>query len=320
MANRASVLVVPFSSMSSMASLSHFNFLNNSEFSYYYISGEFWWLPLPATSALGLSIGGQVNARFHSREQSEFQRHSAGASAGLVRRWSDKTSLRTSLTFNLIKYPNANSADRSSLEFLVGSNLQPAGQNTFDIMIKTGVHRYRFLDKTFILFDPNDPARSLETGSSGFLGFSLLWSRPINERNGLAISAGGQTLLGIDNKLLFGATTGYLTPWNDLTNQLESSLKLKSFTIPRAVSTLILWVERSRFHSAVENAEVTPIQSARRDDDRVGAKLNFMVPLLSTKSLAGRANINFSYINNESTLPRYNFNSWDCSALLEFEF
>lgn len=317
--NRAIFGLFPSSTLSTRMSVSQFSFIDRSTFNYTQVSGEFWWLPLLTDGALGISLATQFSARFHSSGQKQFDRLDVGTTLGITRRWSPKFSTRSVIALNSIRYHNAASGNRISIEAIIGANVMLSNRNTIDITFSGGTHSYRFLDRNFLLIDPIDPSRSLTSGFAGFLATSLRWSRPISDRTGVALTLRGEKLVGTQDRLLFGASTGYLTPWNDLIDRGESSIQLKSYAIPRVVSILYFSGERRWFHAAVENSDVRPIIGSRRQDDRLYVNLLFKIPLQITKSLFGRLTLTSSYSNTNSTLNRYNFNSWDSGILFELE-
>ena len=262
----------------------------------------------------------QIDARYHTKEQFRFDRLGLGATIGLVRRWSTGFSVRSVLASNSVRYHNAESGNRTSFEALLGANIALGNRNTLDVTINGGTHVYNFLDREFLLIDPNDPTKSLIRGSAPFFGASLRWSRPITARTGVAITLRAETLTGTQNRLLFGASTGYLTPWDELIDRAVSSLQFKSFMIPKVESVLFFSNERRWFHSAVENSKILPIKSSSRRDDGIRVNLTLMIPVLVSKTLLGRVTLATSYFNSKSNISQYSFKSWDGGILFELEF
>jgi len=242
----------------------------------------------------------------------EYNRYNTEAAAGLRVMLSPSVQARLGGHFSAAAYPDSENGNYRSLSGLLGLNATLPGSNSLDLEASCVQSWLADLPSAFATSADSSYWSGRMSDDLLSLQYRARWSRPVGDWLGLSLSLAGRAYLGESNPLVPGYTFDELSPWSDFWQGQSLGLDIKTFFIPHSIVGLGVGYRSAEFIDILENdtsAGTSNYYVAERDDDRVSAYLDFRRPF----RLAGGALITpvleVGYVDNSSTLSRYEFSS-----------
>jgi hypothetical protein len=133
---------------------------------------------------------------------------------------------------------------------------------------------------------------------------------------GIRCELNAQTLMGTSGRTLYGAGTGYLTPWEWLSESSGAALQLKTLLIPRLIVIARTDWNRVTYHRTVEDLTIYPLRTGERQDDLFAVSAVLQAPVTFGASLAGDLSLSGEYQWHDSNLSQYHINQWSLGLKL----
>jgi len=261
---------------------------------------------------------------------------------GVGYRLSTRTQLRAGLSLASAQYKIDGVIDREKMDITAGANTTLFGAYAFDLEVGYSTGDYQKINPMTPLpgVDTLGPRRAIITGEQ----YSILLtdqlnsfyispriSRSLGRKTGLALTYSHRQFLDRDkDAIIYGYSTSYLSPWlGDYAGQ-AAVIKIKTYLIPRLITSLsvgywerehIRTVERkliSRF--ALYESIINLIYAQERTDWRRRIDLKVQWPLKMGKGVIMEPSIQADYTDNNSTILVYDYDDFTLNGGLTVRF
>ncbi len=264
------------------------------------------YIPLPARSRFEVFLGGSFDGRRYRSALSGYDLNSLDLRSSIGYRLSDITAVRWGAGLKSYSYLATESGDRQSLETFVGMNTTLPGNHSFDLEVGYGTMDYEHLKPEVRYINFVEPETDLVGAKLKSFYVSPRLSRPLGSRNGLSITGSFRTFMNSDDGVVFGSSVGLLSPWTSVWEGTSVAITLKSYTIPKAITTIGFgyW---NRHHLATVESDVFPIVMKReRNDDQIRGFVQLARPVaIGSRLLTPRIVIDYSNSNSSNDLFEY---------------
>ena len=278
-------------------------------------SNYVWGQPTGAT-AVFFSAGGSL--RHYGEYYREYSRYGIETGLGLRRQFGRSAQGRLGAGFNASFYPNADNDDSKRLAGVAGFNVTLPGSNSVDLEASV-VHTW-LADQTGNLaseMEVTAPAERL-TADITSLHYRVRWSRPVGQRVGLSLNATGRAYLS-QQPIVPGYSLDNLSPWSDFYEGYTAGIDVKTFFIPHTILGCGAAYRHADYADALESetaAEGSSYYLSERSDDRASVYLEFKRPVKLAGDGLFTPILEVGYLNNSSSLSRYDYSSVSVSLRL----
>jgi len=333
--------------------LSQLQFNATSEYTYY---GQLYnlsnwvgrvggiWIPTPPESKLNLYVDGSFDFRRYRHEFSEFDNNNGAAKVSLGYALTPVVRVRSGLRLNSTEYVKTDTttdADYQQGELFAGVNVTILGSNSLDLETGLGVTRYSSIDAVaHPVFDTTQnpfgqwiqqsPTELLGEGNFSAFYISPRISRPIGDKTGVSLTYTWRQFNDINNSVVMGYTTDFLSPWASFFDGSSVQFRLKTLLVPHMIvtagygywdktflkSTAQRFVDVEQFpgYSVPELRWIDPKDATPRVDYMNRIYLGIQRPFRIGNGLLIEPSLNFDYTDNNSSDVSFDYNATAISA------
>ena len=343
----ASFKLYPFSSTEITLLADYNNYTELNSLDNFRYRGEIRMIPTGDSSRFTLYLYGAYDTRDYKAKDlgvntADFNTLSADAMISGGYQLSPASHLRGGLAYKLSGYDNEFVEDKYTVDLFAGFNRTIMGNLSFDLEsgfttgnleytprsvshvgpVQLGWQQGGGLDTSFTVYD------SLEDGSLKSFYISPRISRSIGEKTGLSLTFSYRTFLDkVDSSVVFGYSTGILSPWVTDYEGEAVLLSLKSFLIPRLITTVTFGYWHRSHLPTVEQAWLEqegtdpiakgwqePSLAKDRTDVRRRTMLQLQWPFASRSGWFLEPFVTFEYSNNNSSIVVYEYDNFSVSG------
>ncbi|UCC44035.1 MAG: hypothetical protein JSU65_13130 [Candidatus Zixiibacteriota bacterium] len=307
-------------------------------------------IPTGDSSRISLYLAATAMARdFRGSDSAfrtgEFNSSDYTATASLGYQVSQSMSLRLGYTYRSIGYSHEEVRSKIDHDIIAGVNLSFLGANSLDLEggYTQGNLDYLWAWQTIPGIDtllPRGRIKAdsayawLDEGELNSVYVSPRFSRPLGDRTGLSVALSHRSFTNRDPEaLIYGYSTGYLSPWVQSYEGNALLVTMKSYLIPRLiVSGGFGYWDRSFLDVIEAKPRVDPgtgdtalIVTAlnniqKRNDDRRQAFVYFQLPLPPQSGFTAEATLRLEYTSNSSSVVVYDYTDFSATAGVRFRF
>jgi len=299
-------------------------------------------IPTSDSSRLVVYITGNVRRRDYrkrdldslSTNASQFNSADYHALASMGYEITDAIQLRTGLTFKSTGYGLEDVSDRRTYDLYAGGNISLPANHVLDVEAGYTTGNFEFIQ---------DSARSYRIGDSlvyailsdGTLKstyLSLRLSRSLGERTGLGLTLSRRRFSNLkDEALVYGYSTGLISPWVSVYDGDAAMVSLKTFLVPRLIVTAGFGYWEKDHPTTIERVyaerfgvlTLQPLSTAwtfKRTDIRRRWQFSVRWPIILTSNRLLEPSLQLDYTDNESTVKVYEYDDFTISGGVSFSF
>ena len=317
------------------------NFFNLSNLVY---GGGLTIIPIPDSSRFSTYLEGNIKKREYrdtdgdstSLNANEFTGDEYDGMVGVGYCLSSRTQLRMGLSFASSQYKIDGVIDREKLDITAGANTTLFGSYSIDLEMGYSTGKYQFInpEKYYPVIDTLLPRALIATGEQ----YSILLmdrlnsfyispriSRPLGKKTGLALTYSRRLFLDRkEDAVIYGYSTGYLSPWLGEYAGQAIVFKIKTYLIPRLITSLSVGFWEREHIRTVEREQETDIFGVHQTVNLLYAqdradwrrRVDFRVqwPLHLGSSVTVEPSIQVDYTDNNSTVLVYDYDVFTLNA------
>lgn len=218
-------------------------------------------------------------------------------------------------------YENDAIDKKKAQTFFTGLNLTFLNRISIDIESGTSWGNLQYIHKSVGAIQNAEKAYSVLTEADlRSYYFSIRLSHQLGQKTGLSQTYSKKILNDVgDSTLVYGYSSGYLSPWIDTYDGFSYQLKVKSFIVPRFILSAGIGYMEKAYIPVVEritytdpffgDVEITTtVRSQTRAEVSHKYFLNIKMPLANDLGILLEPELNLEFTNNNSTVNVYDFN------------
>lgn len=271
-------------------------------------------IPLKAESKLSLFFSSDFDIRRYRTDYATYNNNNYNVRTALGYRLGSATRLRAGIQILGTEYLGSSSGDKTSSEVYLGFNTTILGSNSFDCEFGYGSMDYRFIDPVLEFIDFENPEAALVSGHLKSVYVSPRFSRPLGSRTGVNLTVSYRQFVNGDDRIVYGSSVGLLSPWTSVWEGTSATLSIKSYLIPRCVTTLGGGYWSRRHLRTIESNMFPLVIGTDRDDDQFRGYLQIARPILIGAGRLLQPYLNFDFSNNRSSNRLYDYSSFSVST------
>lgn len=293
-------------------------------------------IPTSEASRINLFLTGNVGDREYrdietdssAINANEFTGLEHDAMLGIGYALTPSIQLRTSISFNSVGYGIDGVIDQEAVEAAVGSNLTLFGRYSLDIELGYSAGKYQHISQTQepwpgfvvprIAINEGEQYDILLEAYLKSLYFSPRLSTTIGSKTGLSLSYMVRNFQNLDRThIVYGYSSGWLSPWNNLYEGQAVVFNLKTFLIPRFIVSLDVGYWDKTYLRAAETElwQSGPIlregvrldMAGDRSDYRSRTGITFRMPLAHADGYFLEPSLTIDYTDNKSTVSVHDY-------------
>jgi hypothetical protein len=263
---------------------------------------------------------------------------------GMGYRLGSVTQLRTGFTFTSTQYNIDGVIDREKSNVTAGANTTLFGVCSFDLELGYTTGKYQSINPiTYVGGDPSLPVPRLAIKSGEQYSILLTKqlksfyispriSRSLGKKTGLALTYSHRQFVDRDeDAIVYGYSTGYLSPWLGEFAGQTAVLKIKTYLIPRLITSLSVgfW-EREHIHTVEREikpnrfGQLVPTVNLKYAQDRTDwrRRVDFKIqwPLRLGGGVTLEPSIQADYTDNNSSVLVYDYDDFALNAGVTVRF
>jgi len=297
------------------------------------------YIPLSPESPFALYLSGSWNGRVYHQNFSGFDNNYGEVVASLGYEVTSTAAVRTGVSYKATRYINAGMSYLRDLDLFMGGNATLLGSNSLDI--EAGFAKTNFLHKDNIFFEDSTAPGNLfpNVYEDWFLdwvgeGESNLWyfywspriSRPIGDHTGMNITFTSKVFQNYDDEVIFGFTTGFLSPWANIWDGNNIAINFKTYIVPRFIISGGAGYWDKMFLKSIEDGDYYYVDAKWREarhDWQTRVYLSAQYPIRVRGGMfAGlflEPTINLDYTDNVSNFGLFNYSNFAVNVGLSFK-
>lgn len=257
--------------------------------------------------------------------------------------------LRTGLSFKSSQYSIDGVLDRERADITVGANASLFGSLVIDLEMGYSTGKYQFVNPMklvpgipeFGVPDTTVPRRAINTGEQ----YSILLidrlnsfyispriSRLLGKKTGLGLTYSRRIFLDREeDAVIYGYSTGYLSPWLGEYAGQAVILRIKTFLVPGLITSISAGFWEREHLSTVERelrlnglGQLEPVvnllYARERNDWRRRADIKIQMPLRIGKAVTLEPSLQADYNDNNSTVAVYDYDDFTLSGGVTVRF
>ncbi len=235
-------------------------------------------------------------------------------------RLTQRLRVRTGVSFTASGYETEEVNDRKRTDLFAGANLSLWGDNSLDLEIGYSTGPYDYVPASLYppAIRPGNEYSSLVSGTLKSFYISPRFSRPLGNKTGLAVTFSHRSFVDADDSaIVYGYSTGLLSPWISDYEGNAVSAKIKTFLIPKVIVTAGAGYWEKDFLLVLEQhidpmlgPVLTTLFARERHDDQRRFFLNALLPMTLHSGLYLEPSLRLDYTNNSSTIPVYDYDDF----------
>ena len=296
------------------------------------------WIPDLGETPFSLYGTGTFSQQRYGENLESFDNNTGAATVSLGYHLSPALELRTGVKATAHAYVNSDSgavdADNEQYELFAGLNASLPGSNSFDLEFGIGQTNYSFIDASVYpeipLQDttlpggpPVPPNTILSDGDFRSFFVSPRLSRPLGRKTGVSLTYSYRRFSGLDDAVVLGYSTNFLSPWASFYEGSSIALRLKTYLISGLIVTggagywdreYLRTVELETYmvelYPGYEIEDVrygAPAEAPAREDELTRVYINVMIPFVVSHSSVLEQTFSLDYSHNSSTLDAYDY-------------
>jgi hypothetical protein len=324
------------------------NFFNLSNLVY---GGGLTLIPLPDSSRFSVYAEGNFKKREYRETKgdsttmnaNEFTGDAYDGKVGLGYNLSSVTQLRTGLSFASSQYGVEGVIDRDKLDFTAGVNTTLLGTLGIDLEIGYSTGDFQKINPkksapgvdtlvSRLGITPGEQYSILLTDRLKSFYVSPRLSRSLGHKTGLSLTYSYRQFVDRDDDaIVYGYSTGYLSPWLGEFAGQAAVFRVKTYLIPRLITTIsagywerehLRTVERefrpNRFGQLVETVNLLYAQDRTDWRRRIDFKIQW--PLRMGDGVTMEPSLQLDYTDNNSTVRVYHYDNLALNGGLTVRF
>lgn len=320
------------------------NYGNNPDLSNLKYGGGITLLPLSDSSDftlfLNLNYQGYSYKDALTTNSSDFSNENIDGMISLGYQINEKTNIRIGLNSTVTGYASSSVTDKNLRDIFAGINISLFGSNAFDLEGGYSHEKYDYLPEYMILGNnylhyavrATDAYSILEKSDLNSYYLSLRYSRPLGNKSGLSLTYSFREFTKTqDSSMIYGYSTGYLSPWIASYAGNSIQAKIKSYLIPFTILNFGFGYWNSSYLKTLESIEsfddflqeYIPITNTAngqlRNDDKYQMYLSFSIPIVTSSGRLFEPSIRIDYTDNNSSIANYTFSDFTASISLNIK-
>jgi len=300
------------------------------------------WIPTAADSPTSFYVEGSFDIRRYRGDYEEFDNNNGLLKAALGHTFNETLRIRTGAKFNATSYINSDTttdADYEQYELFAGLNATLFGTTSFDLETGVGLTRYSYIDATVDSVIPPimpglpgqaPPNQFLQDGNFEAFYVSPRISHPLGDRTGISLTYTYRQFFNIDDAVVLGYTTDFLSPWASFFDGSAIQLRVKSLLVPhmivnagfgywdktylRTIEQSLVEVELYPGYSIEELRWLDPKDAGSREDEMLRLYIGFQRPFAIGGGAIVEPRLSLDYTHNSSSLDSYDYSSTAVAA------
>jgi len=291
-------------------------------------------IPAQPNAAIALHLQGKFNRQTYKGDS--LQRYNTNAwefMPAVGYQLNPRTHLRAGATWRFTDYTQTVAGDgviNSKIEFdmVAGCNINFHGSNALDVEI--GMLQTRYDEDTLAEF-LNFQELRLDTAVVSYgrrvrtFHFSPVFSRPLGDKTGMNVTAAYRRFASGENVIVRGAASGVLDPLSSLFEGFGVYIEIKTFLIPRLVTTvgsgywdkkhLPTEVRKYVPHPVFPDDSLLAYVPTSREDEQLRTFISVQMPF--PNGFGGfyiEPSATVSYRDNSSPIDYYDYYGWNISV------
>jgi len=286
---------------------------NSFNLSNLFYSGKVTYIPTSEDLPYSVYLSANFDRRNYRKKQEEFDNQNLSLTASFGYYLLPQLQVRTGSKITSTKYIKTTNldADYEQYELFGGLNTSFFGSNSFDIEVGLGTMNFSFINAHVQAINPVNPGDSLSTGQLYQIYLSPRFSRPLGAKTGMSIAYTYRDFTNHDDVVIFGFTTGFLSPWASVYDGSSVQLKLKSYLIPHSIIKGGLGYWDKTYLKSLEEQKFgypSPKNAPKRKDYLTRVFASFQRPIVFGVGGVLEPTVSLDYTHNVSSDDRYDYN------------
>ncbi len=274
-------------------------------------------IPTPESSPFTAALWGNLSARKFGTLFEIYDRRGAAAGTDIGLYLGNTIRLSASASYSNDDYVNSENGSNQSVDLSAGINTSIAGSNAVAVRLD---YSHRSFAQPSTNQDGNASSLSKsESETFDVTGIMVRYSRPLDRRTGLNLSAGYRQL-HVDNELtVMGYSIDYLSPWAELWEGKSVSVSFKRYFPYQFITEFSAGYYGKNFVDVLETNDGTDeeyLQDARQDK-LTTLSFNISRPISLQGSRLITPSLFLGYRNNRSSADLFSYD--DFSAALSMK-
>ena len=276
-------------------------------------------IPLKAESKLSLFFSSDFDIRRYRPDYATFNNNNYNVRTAIGYRLGSATRLRAGIQVLGTEYLGSSSGDKTSSEVYLGFNTTVFGSNSFDCEFGYGSMDFRFIDPALEYIDHDPPEAALVSGRLKSLYVSPRFSRPLGSHTGINLTLSYRQFVSGDDRIVFGSSIGLLSPWTSVWEGSSVTLSVKSYLVPRCVTTLGGGYWNRRHLRTIERNDFPLVIGTDRDDEQFRGFIQIARPILIGAGRLLQPYLNIDFGNNRSSNRLFDYSSFSDSTAISLK-
>jgi len=285
-------------------------------------SGQITYIPTGTDSPLLLYLSRVYdNVQYRGADFEVVDNNNSRWTASLGYKLGSAVNLRAGGRLTATRYPNSDTidADHEKYELFAGINMSLFNANSFDIEGGVGRIDFVFIDSTVEAIPPPpwSVADSMSEGRLRSYYISPRFSRPLGLKTGLSITYTYRQFTNHDEVIIFGYSTGFLSPWASVFDGSSIMVNLKSYLVRQAiVSAGVGYWDRTYLKSLMgDNHDYPqPKNAPKRRDYFTRLYLSIQRPISFAAGGILEPTVTVDYSHNNSSQETYDYSGTTVSV------
>ncbi|MBD3404097.1 hypothetical protein GF420_14490 [candidate division GN15 bacterium] len=251
----------------------------------------------------------------------EFSSSEYEARAGLAHTFTNSFQARTGLVYRATAYGSDDVRDREALDWYTGVNVTLPGRNVLDVEAGLTHGNLDYVAQSTGGIRPDRAYELLEQADLNTFYFSPRLSRPLGSRTGISLTVSHRQFVEQpDSAVVYGHSTGFLSPWVASYEGQAVAVNVKTFLIPRLITTLGAGYWSKDFLTTVETTDgflgpqVSTLFAEERSDEQRRVFLNLQWPITGRGGWFIEPSLYLGYVSNSSTIDVYDYTDLSVST------
>lgn len=305
-------------------------------FSNFLLSGGVTLIPTPESSRLKVYLTGNTAKRRY-REQNldvsstDVNSTDYNALVSIGYQLNPAIRFRSGLSFQSIDYSGPEIPDKNTYELFAGTNLTLFDDNAVDLEVGYSFGKYSYLDGVslgtsfpYVGIDTGAEYRVLTEGDIRSLYISPRISRSLGHRTGFSLTYSYRWFIDKDDSaIVYGLSTGVVSPWNSSWEGHALSVSIKTFVVPNMILTLGgAYLDKSylRTLDSPRIPNLSTFYTFERHDYQRRIFLGIRFPMGSRLGRVIEPSVRIDYTSNSSAIVVYDYTDFSISTGLRYKF
>lgn len=272
------------------------------------------YIPLNPESRLSIFLNAEFDLRRYRSVYSRYNNNNFDVRAAFGYRLGSGARFRVGVQLLGSEYLGSSSGDKTSTEAYFGFNTTVAGRNSLDCEIGYGSMDYRFIDPALEFIDFEQPEAALVGGRLTSFYVSPRLSRPLGNSTGLNLTFSYRKFLEGDSRIVYGSSVGLLSPWTSVWDGSSVILNIKSYLIPRFITSVGGGYWNRRHLQTIESNLFPLVIGTERSDEQYRGYLQLARPILIGGGSLLQPHFQIEFGTNNSTNSLFDYSSFSVST------